>query len=673
MARAAVQRFGLPRLLRRLREKPVDVLARQIAQRLTAIGRGRSYWRRLDARFRQQIASASEGSLRRTLVTAPQMLAVSDLEVTVSGARMDGGDIVDRSVGEADDAVQLRFKVLGAELDASTLPVPWRADWRIPYEWPLKNSSTLAFRNLRTPYDVKYPWELSRFMFAPTLALAWSLTGDDRYSTRLMQLVEDWADDNPVGYSINWASPLEVAIRATHLAAALPFLLARPLHHQVSLLSNIAVAAAFVYRNLEYSEVRGNHYMGNLYGLITAGLLLRDLVAEAQEWVSFAAAELEREILLQFLVDGVNFEKSLPYHRFTTEMALLSYLVIWRAGLSFGEEARQRLYQSLAFLAATLTPAGTVPVWGDNDDANALHIADQHSELNKRAIGLGALMFRSGELRDVVDEPTFDTRLLVGEAAEKSWKSLARTPLQRYSFSRGGFLISSQNENYLLIDVGEVGLLGRGGHGHNDALSFELWLHGAPIIVDPGMPTYTGDAPVRNRFRSTHWHNTAVVDQQEQATLFEDDIWRLGAEAEVFSVEEQRSVTEHVFSAAHAGFRRFGVEYYRRLRMDTAQGLLEGEDLFSGSGAHLIELPFHCAPGVQLECHSDLVTLSVGSKTYELRAVAGNIRVCDAEVSPNYGVRVPSKRIIISASGALPITIRWAITPRDAAPTDSGK
>ena len=27
-------------------------------------------------------------------------------------------------------------------------------------------------------------------------------------------------------------------------------------------------------------------------------------------------------------------------------------------------------------------------------------------------------------------------------------------------------------------------------HAHGDALSFQLWVDGKPVVVDPGMPTY---------------------------------------------------------------------------------------------------------------------------------------------------------------------------------------
>ena len=53
-----------------------------------------------------------------------------------------------------------------------------------------------------------------------------------------------------------------------------------------------------------------------------------------------------------------------------------------------------------------------------------------------------------------------------------------------------------------------------GGHSHNDKLSFELHLGGRPVIVDPGMGTYTREPALRNAMRATAAHNTPQLDGQ---------------------------------------------------------------------------------------------------------------------------------------------------------------
>ena len=46
-------------------------------------------------------------------------------------------------------------------------------------------------------------------------------------------------------------------------------------------------------------------------------------------------------------------------------------------------------------------------------------------------------------------------------------------------------------------------------------ISFELWMSGEPIFVDPGTYCYTSNKFERNRFRSTGIHNTLEINGEE--------------------------------------------------------------------------------------------------------------------------------------------------------------
>jgi hypothetical protein len=67
-----------------------------------------------------------------------------------------------------------------------------------------------------------------------------------------------------------------------------------------------------------------------------------------------------------------------------------------------------------------------------------------------------------------------------------------------------------------VFNVGRHGFL-NGGHAHADALSITLALEGRPLLVDPGTSTYTVDARIRDRLRSSMSHNTVTFDARSQA------------------------------------------------------------------------------------------------------------------------------------------------------------
>lgn len=68
----------------------------------------------------------------------------------------------------------------------------------------------------------------------------------------------------------------------------------------------------------------------------------------------------------------------------------------------------------------------------------------------------------------------------------------------------------------LIFSYSNNGLHGKGGHAHNDKLSFGLLIDGEILFSDPGTYLYHPDPEWRNYFRSTKVHNTIHVPSYEQ-------------------------------------------------------------------------------------------------------------------------------------------------------------
>ena len=79
---------------------------------------------------------------------------------------------------------------------------------------------------------------------------------------------------------------------------------------------------------------------------------------------------------------------------------------------------------------------------------------------------------------------------------------------RRGRFGDGGFFVMRNAVDHVFVDCGRIGLADRGGHGHNDCLSFEAVLDGVHLVTDCGSFVYTRSFEERNRFRSTASHNT---------------------------------------------------------------------------------------------------------------------------------------------------------------------
>ena len=79
--------------------------------------------------------------------------------------------------------------------------------------WPPAWWRDLDYAQLDQPSDVKVPWEISRLQWLLPAGQAYLLDGDERHAQVVRETLEEWIEANPYGASVNWASPMEAAIR----------------------------------------------------------------------------------------------------------------------------------------------------------------------------------------------------------------------------------------------------------------------------------------------------------------------------------------------------------------------------------------------------------------------------------------------------------------------------
>ena len=112
-----------------------------------------------------------------------------------------------------------------------------------------------------------------------------------------------------------------------------------------------------------------------------------------------------------------------------------------------------------------------------------------------------------------------------------------------------------QNDStHVFIDCGEIGMRGRGGHGHNDILSFELFMRGSGVISDCGAYVYTASREWRNKFRSTAFHNTIQVDDEEVNRFVEPNaLWQMQYDAIPDNVQWRFDASGSFWEGGHTG------------------------------------------------------------------------------------------------------------------------
>jgi hypothetical protein len=124
-------------------------------------------------------------------------------------------------------------------------------------------------------------------------------------------------------------------------------------------------------------------------------------------------------------------------------------------------------------------------------------------------------------------------------AVQDVQKEDIRTGLQYRAYPDFGLYIYRSSRLYLAVRCGPIGLRGLGAHAHNDALSIELWLDGAPLAIDPGAYVYTPLPEKRNAFRSASAHFCPRVDGAEPGDLSKG-LFILGDEAGATCLQADR-------------------------------------------------------------------------------------------------------------------------------------
>lgn len=492
---------------------------------------------------------------------------------------------------QADEALHHRFTFFTETPREHGECINWHKDYASGKVWDAnKPSHTLDFLTSHNGSDVKYAWELSRCHWFAWLGIAHLQDpSDKRYAQAFQEDVRSWINNNPIGMGINWAMPMEVAIRATN------WILAHSFFHNEETIQrdfwqefthSLWEHGKFLSYNLEYVRHNANHFISNAMGLVILGSFFRHL-RKGRRWLAMGKRFLEKEILLQFTKDGVNFEKSTSYHRFVTEMLTLASIAADRADSPFSHQYHQRLTAALGYMTSYMRPDGSAPMIGDTDNGRVLRfLAREDFNNHLSTLLLGAAHCKNSNLTNSfapIPSPCNIEKHILVHSAQQSLHINQLNPIfstikppsftpETY-FIQSGYIVHKTADTHLFIDVGDYGMNGWGGHGHNDCLSFEFWLQGHTIFTDSGTGCYTSNIALRNQLRSTKAHNTVMVGRREQVEWLESSLWRIKYDDLDPSVLEQRTGkqgTAHTFHllAEHSAYKqRFGVQHRRGLRL----------------------------------------------------------------------------------------------------------
>lgn len=469
---------------------------------------------------------------------------------------------------------------------------------------PHAHWSRIDYLDASVAGDKKITWELNRQQYFAVLGRAYQHTQDARYAETFARHLDSWMDANPPKRGINWASSLEVAFRAISWLWSLQFFKTAPqltpaLYTRT--LKFLYAHARHLETNLSTYFSPNTHLTGEALGLVYLGTLLPEFRA-ASRWRATGTRILLAELDRQIRPDGVYFEQSSYYQRYTTDFYLHLLALLRADGDNPARTARleEKLQALLDHLMYITSPDGTTPLFGDDDGGRLLWLDERAPNDFRATLATGATLFRRADYKYVAREATEETLWLLGARGLADFDALDAAPPAETSraFRDGGYYVMrdgwTSDSSYLLLDCGPHGTLG-GAHAHADALALlAVAPRGRHLLVDSGTYTYTGSAAHRERFRSTAAHNTLTIDGESSSVPESAFRWRQMAHAACRTWLCRARFD--LFEGEHDGYLRLAApaKHVRSVLFVKGDYWIM-RDRVETAGAHDYELNFHFA------------------------------------------------------------------------------
>ena len=576
-------------------------------------------------------------------------------------------------VADADKSLQNRFDLLGSG-EVELNPIKWSTDFIHGYEWK-KGTYYRKYTqvDLSNNADVKVPRELSRCHHLLRLALAYRLTGEEKYARTVIEQIIDWIEENPLMYSINWGCAMDVGIRAVNWIWALSLINGYDANKSDlrRIKQSIYQHGWFIFQNLEGSNLgyNNNHYFSDIVGLLHISLLFKN-DNDAGKWQRFAIKSFFRETRLQVLPSGMSYEGSTNYNRLVLELVMTSVVLMKRNGIDVPPDIWYRLENMFDFIMKLAMPDGTMPIVGDQDNGRLLPFGIEDLNDHRYLLSVGAMMFNRGDFKRESMGYNIYSALLAG-AKDEFDRVQERDYLKKSELLRdAGFALMRKNENYLLLNVDNQGMYRDSGtgmsHTHCDWFSFVLCAKGVPFIIDPGSYVYSSDADARNLFRFTKMHNTIVVDGKNQVEFNAQLLWDMRRKAIPNLNVWESNEKEDRIDCTHEGYSWLGdkITHNRQICFDKENETWEIQDAITGAENHHVAVYFHLDPQVQASINGK--SASIKSNGVELIVEFDSNRdyavvLEDGKVSKGYGLLADSQILVLRVKGQNELIIKTKI------------
>ena len=419
----------------------------------------------------------------------------------------------------------------------------WDAGFQTENVWPTDQCSYDILISQREDIgDIRTNWELNRHYQFAGMAKSFYVTGDFSILEELQELFYDWNNKNYFLCGVEWTSAMEIAIRVNSWIYTYCFL--NKAFEKYNLENNkilkdisrgIIVMADYIVKHRAKYSSANNHLIVEMYAVGMSGIFF-----DYKPWEKLAFNILTEELPRQNYADGVNKEMSLHYQSFVMEAYGLLMLEMKHNHIKIPQIWEEYLLHMSEFMCDCCGEYGETVVFGDNDEGKILDLSGEHFDHYRYVLDLmGSVLPKRYSKMENIHENLY--WILSDDFQNSVLKKNCYYSPEVKCYREGGYTLWRSKNNKVLIgiDHADLGFGSLAAHGHADALSFQMFIEGMPVFVDPGTYNYHVPKKMRDDLRATVNHNTVCVDGANQAEILGPFLWGKRYECKEAEVQEQ--------------------------------------------------------------------------------------------------------------------------------------
>ena len=470
-----------------------------------------------------------------------------------------------------------------------------------PTQEPVIFSDEIDWK-FRPGKDMEFTYQFNRHRFFICLGQAYLITGDEKYARCFTELLLHWISHETLSEETRWSTwrSLDTGIRSANWCKAL-YLFRNSPELSESFLD--AVYRSLLQHAQYLLEVRSDYQLMSNWGVMEShGLLLISCMLPQSEQMEYyrsqAVGQLERQIRIQVLGDGVHWEDSPMYHNEVLQCYLDLLILSERNGFSVSGELKERVHRMAMANLWWQKPNHHQFMQGDSDDTDLRGILTE-----------GACIFHDPVLKSAgYEHPDFDTAWNLGKEAATEYEHMTRAaPGQCSVFleDSGNYYLRTdwtEHAGLLHFDCGTVGA----GHGHSDKLHIDLVVNGEDVLVDSGRYSYELSSG-RISFKAPSAHNTITVDQQDFIVC--KDAWSCTKLSQPVKQGGRLTSSIDFVQGGHLGYmdQADGVFINRKVLFLKPDLYLIADELYTG-GEHSYQFYWHFSERGEVSAHENRVS-----------------------------------------------------------------